>query len=223
MNYTNNKRKSAFKKILSFFELIITILVVIVCTIIVTQRVSNNEKSFFGYRLFKVETGSMIPKYNINDVILVTEKDPTQIKKGDDIVYVGNFGEYNGMIVTHQVVRIENDGDELEFYTKGLANNTEDPVVHKDQIIGVVKTKSQILTFITNMLLNPYTLYFLIILPLTITIFFREVHSKDVKERYIQKQIEKEKSLKSNKEVQTKDKKQAVQKNTKSSKKNTKT
>lgn len=221
MNLTKNKRKNIFKKIFGFFEGIITILVVLVCIIIVTQRFSNNEKSFLGYRLFKVETGSMIPKYNINDVILVVEKDPNEINEGDDIVYVGDYGEYTGMIVTHQVVRIENDGTELEFYTKGIANNKEDPVVHKDQIIGVVIAKTQILTFVTNMLLNPYTLYFIIVLPLTITIFFREVHSKDVKERYIQKQIEKEKSLKQNKETQNK--KEDVQKKTKSSKKNTKT
>ena len=75
------------------------------------------------------------------------------------------------------------------------------------------------------MLLNPYTLYFIIVLPLTLTIFFREVHSKDVKERYVQKQIEKEKSAKSVKEVPTKTKKDtntSIQKNTKS-RKNTKT
>ena len=220
MNYTKNKRKGALKRILSFLEVIITIVIVVVCLIIITQRLSGNEKSFFGYRLFKVETGSMIPKYNINDVILVAETDPNEIKEGDDLVYRGQTGEYAGMVITHQLVRIEKDGEKLDFYTKGLANNKEDPVVHKEQIIGIVKAKSQILTLITNMLLNPYTLYFLVILPATITIFFREVHSKDVKERYVQKQIEKEKSLNEAKKV--KENKTSTQKNTRS-RKNTKT
>lgn len=220
MNYTKNKRRGALKRILSFLEVIITIVIVVVCLIIITQRLSGNEKSFFGYRLFKVETGSMIPKYNINDVILVAETDPNEIKEGDDLVYMGQTGEYAGMIITHQLVRIEKDGEKLDFYTKGLANNKEDPVVHKEQIIGIVKAKSQILTLITNMLLNPYTLYFLVILPATITIFFREVHSKDVKERYVQKQIEKEKSLKEAKKV--KENKTSTQKNTRN-RKNTKT
>lgn len=220
MNYTKNKRRGALKRILSFLEIIITIVIVVVCLIIITQRLSGNEKSFFGYRLFKVETGSMIPKYNINDVILVAETDPNEIKEGDDLVYMGQTGEYAGMIITHQLVRIEKDGEKLDFYTKGLANNKEDPVVHKEQIIGIVKAKSQILTLITNMLLNPYTLYFLVILPATITIFFREVHSKDVKERYVQKQIEKEKSLKEAKKV--KENKTSTQKNTRN-RKNTKT
>lgn len=221
MNYTNNKRKSTLKKILSFFEGIITILIVITCLIIIIQRLSDNEESFMGYRLFKVESGSMVPKYNINDVILVTEKEPSGIKVGDDLVYVGLDGEYAGRIITHQVVRIEEDGAELKFYTRGLANNTDDPVVQPEQVIGVVKTKIQTLTLITNILLNPYSLYFLIVLPVTITIFLREVHSKDVKERYIQKQIEREKAQKDDKKTSVKGKKESTTKN-KQEKSNTK-
>lgn len=228
MNYTKNKRKGTLKKILSFFEGIITILIVVTCLIIVIQRLSDNEESFMGYRLFKVESGSMIPKYNINDVILVTEKEPSEIKEGDDLVYVGLDGEYAGRIITHQVVRIEENGAERKFYTRGLANNTEDPVVYPEQVIGVVKTKIQTLTLITNILLNPYSLYFIIVLPVTITIFLREVHSKDVKERYIQKRIESEKNKKDDKKTASKGKKETsvkkspIQKNTRNSK-NTKT
>lgn len=213
MNYTKNKRKGTLKKILSFFERIITILIVATCLIIITQRLSDNEESFMGYRLFKVETGSMIPKYNINDVILVTEKEPSEIKEGDDLVYVALDGEFAGMVITHQVVRIEEDGAERKFYTKGLANNTEDPVVHPEQVIGVVKTKIVTLTLITNVLLNPYSLYFLIVLPVTITIFLREVHSKDRKEKYIQKQIEREKANKSDKKSSKGKKDNTVNKN----------
>lgn len=223
MNLTKNKRKGALKKIWSFLEGIITILIVATCLIIITQRLSDNEESFMGYRLFKVETGSMIPKYNINDVILVTEKEPSEIKEGDDLVYVALDGEFAGMIITHQVVRIEEKGAEREFFTKGLANNTEDPVVHPEQVIGVVKTKIATLTLITNILLNPYSLYFLIVLPVTITIFLREVHSKDMKERYVQKQIEKQKALKTTTKKRTRGKietgsNSSIQRNTRNGK-----
>lgn len=195
MSNIKNERKNTLKKILNFFEVVITLLIVATCLIIVTQRLSDNEESFMGYRLFKVETGSMIPKYNINDVILVTEKEPNEIKVGDDLVYVALEGEFAGMVITHQVVRIKDVGAEREFYTKGLANNVEDPVVHPEQVIGVVKTKILTLTLITKILLNPYSLYFLIVLPVTITIFFMDVRSKDKKEKYIQKQIEEQKKL----------------------------
>ena len=94
MNNTKNERKSILKKIFGFFEIILIVLVLFVCLIILTQRISNNEKSFFGYRLFKIETGSMIPRYNINDVILVKETNVNKINIKDDLVYFGK--ERNG-------------------------------------------------------------------------------------------------------------------------------
>lgn len=190
MIITPKPKKNLLKKTFKLIEIILTIAVIFICTIIIVQRASNNEKSFFGYRLFKVETGSMFPKYKINDVIFVKEVDTKQIQEGDDVVYIGNSGEYNGRMITHQVIRKEIDGDDIKFYTKGIANNTEDPVVLSSQIIGVVQYKIYTLTIITNILLNPYTLYFLIVLPITIKLFFNEIHSKDKKERYIAKKVE---------------------------------
>ena len=190
MNNRKNKRKSLFKRIFDFCETIVTILVIFICLIILIQRASNNEKSLLGYRLFKIESGSMIPKYDINDVILVKERNINQIKIGDDLVYIGVYGDARGKVITHQVIDIKNVDGEKEFYTKGLANDTPDPVVKEKQILGVVELKSYILTLITNLLLNIYSLYFLIIVPVLLTLFFNALHSSDKKERYIQKRIE---------------------------------
>lgn len=193
MNDTKNKRKSVFKGILNFFETILTILIVLICLIIIIQRVSNNEKSFFGYRLFKIESGSMIPKYNINDVILVKEIDLNKIQVGDDLVYIGTVGDAKGKVITHQVVKKEQSKEQIEFYTKGLANETTDPVVYENQVLGIVQSKVYTLTLITNILLNVYSLYFLIILPIILNLFFNELHSKDRKERYLQRRRKEEK------------------------------
>jgi len=190
MRKTKNKRKSLLKRIFDFCETIVTIAVIFICLIILIQRASNNEKSLLGYRLFKIESGSMIPKYDINDVILVKEKDINQIKIGDDLVYIGVYGEARGKVITHQVVDIKYNGGEKEFYTKGLANTTVDPIVKEEQILGVVNLKSYILTLITNVLLNIYSLYFLIIVPIILALFFGALHSSEKKERYIQKRIE---------------------------------
>ena len=51
MNYIKNKRKGVFGKVLSFFEGIISVLVIIICLIIVVQRISNNENSFFRNKI----------------------------------------------------------------------------------------------------------------------------------------------------------------------------
>ena len=43
-------------------------------------------------------------------------------------------------------------------------------------------------------MLNVYSLYFLIIVPIILKLFFNELHSKDRKDKYIQKRIKEEKA-----------------------------
>lgn len=160
------------KIILKVIEKILFIVLALISIIIITQRVSNNEKAFLGYRLFRVQTGSMIPKYQIGDVIIVKEKDIDKIAEGEDVTYWGTTGAMNGKLVTHQVIDIEEIDGKKVFHTKGIANNTEDPLVYGEQINGVVKGKLHIITAICNLVTNQYIFYFCGIIPLTIFIFF---------------------------------------------------
>jgi len=179
--FQNSCNKSKFKviKILwSIIEKILMILLLIVSLIIITQRLSNNEKSFLGLRLYRVQTGSMIPKYQIGDVILVKEKDIEKIAIGDDVTYWGTSGSMKGKLVTHQVIDIEMQEGKKVFHTKGIANNLEDPVIYGEQINGVVQSKLYIMTAICSLLSNGYIFYFCGILPLTIFIFFSFVKGK---------------------------------------------
>ena len=167
------KRRSIFKTIIRCIEIVIIIVCLFFASIIVTQRIYNNDKSFLGYRLFRVETGSMIPKYLVGDVILVKEKDFNEIEIGEDVSYVASSGVVRGSIVTHQVVRIEeNEEGKRALITKGLANSVEDPKVYENQVNGVVIVKLQILSLICRGINNMYILYFFIIVPLTIYVFF---------------------------------------------------
>ena len=164
-------------------EKIIITLLVFFSLIIVVQKIYNNEKAFLGFRMFKVETGSMEPKYNVGDVILIKEKDIDKIKVGDDVTYSGLVGTMKGKIVTHQVVDIEIVEGKKVFHTKGIANNIEDPVISGSQIKGVVLGEVHLLTLITSGLTNHYILYFCGIVPLTIYIFFNVLRSTNRKYR----------------------------------------
>ena len=186
----DKQKKNFIQIIFSLIETILTLSVVIICVIIIAQRITNNEYGLLGYRLFKIESGSMIPRYQINDVILVKEVDTNTIEIGDDVTYMGNAGDLRGKVVTHELVEKEEYEGETIFYTKGIANDTIDPKVSASQILGIVQGKMQILTFITNLLLNAYTLYFVIILPVTIYIVFSLIHTSERKERKIQKKIQ---------------------------------
>ena len=199
-NLNKPKKISIISLILKLIETILTILVVAICVLIITQRVTNNEYGLLGYRLFKIETGSMIPKYNINDVILVKEVDTDTIEIEDSVVYRGNVGELNGRIITHKVVDIkENDGKKF-FYTKGIANTTMDPKVSESQILGVVVTKLFFLSLITGFLTNVYSLYFFVILPASVYVVFVLIHSGEKRERKIQAKIRERQELKEKEE-----------------------
>lgn len=160
------------KIIWKIIEKILIIAIIFVSAIIITQRVSDNDKAFLGYRIFRVQTGSMVPKYQVGDVILVKEQEIDKIVKGDDVTYWGTSGVMKGKLVTHQVIDIEVIEGQKVFHTKGIANTAKDPLVHPEQINGVVQGKIHSLTLICTLLMNKYIFYFGAVLPLTIFIFF---------------------------------------------------
>ena len=174
-----------FKFVISVIKFILTALIIVIIGVILIQRFSNNNMSLAGYRIFTVVTESMVPKYEVGDVILIKEEEKTNIQVGDDVTYMGKIGSYADKIITHQVIGIEmgNDGL-LKFHTKGIANEDEDPLVSEEQIYGVVQAKLQVVTFLNRIINNMYGMYFLIIIPLAIIMFTEFKAFKEEKEDY---------------------------------------
>lgn len=155
---------------------ILIIVCVLIAAVIILQKVSNSNKSIAGYRIFRVITGSMEPEYDVGEVVISKEVDPKSIKVGDDIVYLGSYGEYSGKIIMHEVVAIDTDENgNLNFHAKGLhSSSVEDPQIKESQIHGVVKFKSGILTVLYKLATNIYSLFVIIsILVLNVFISFR--------------------------------------------------
>lgn len=169
----NKTVRKTFKILWDIIVKLVTLLIVLISLIIIVQKVTNNKESFFGYRIFRVQTGSMIPKYQIGDVILVKKQDVDKIKVGDDVTYLVESSSVKGILITHRVIDIQEVDGKKEFHTQGIANNLEDPVVHGNQINGVVQFKMPILTLLCKLLNNKYIFYFGAVLPLTLYIFFR--------------------------------------------------
>lgn len=160
------------------FQIIYTIIKVFVVAMlsiyllfVIVQRFTNNS-SILGYRVFTIATGSMEPVYNIDDVILVKYTDPSTLKKGDDIAYLGNRDAVKGLIVTHRIIRIETFSDGKVHYTlKGVNNKYEDPSITEDQILGKVVGKLPVVNFINHVVKNIYGFFFLVFCPLVLVIF----------------------------------------------------
>ncbi len=176
-----SNKKGIIKIILKILYQILVILCLIVAAVIIMQKVTANNKSIAGYRMFRVITGSMEPEYDVGEVVISKETDPKKIKVGDDIVYLGKYGDYNGKIIMHSVVGIDTDANgNLNFHAKGLhSSSVEDPQIKADQIYGVVKYQSDILTILYKLATNIYSVFVIIIvLSLNVFIAFRSPRKK---------------------------------------------
>lgn len=172
MNIINILKQNKIFKILSkIFSAIVVVAVVAFILVVFLQRFSDNKLSFFNYRMFTVISGSMEPRYKIGDVLISKQVEPSKIKVGDTISYLGKTGSFKDKIITHEVVSInKNANGEYIFHSKGLTNIVEDPIVHESQLYGVVKYRSIILSFIYKIVGTNIGFYLFIILPLIFVI-----------------------------------------------------
>lgn len=160
------------KLINNIVYVILFLIVASVLFVVILQRASNNDIALGGIRIFNIVSESMVPKYNIGDVLVVKSIEPQNIKVGDDIAYIGQESTFNQKIVTHQVIEIDYENGEYIFHTKGIANILEDPLVHQNQVFGKVVYKIWILSLISKILSNVYVVFFGIFVPIVILIFW---------------------------------------------------
>lgn len=172
---SNKLKKLKENKILNMIYNIgytlLAVLVIAIFIVVVLQRVSNNTFSIGGFKIFNILTGSMLPKYEVGDILVSKDIEPNEIQIGDDIVYLGKSGTFAGKTVTHQVIDIEEENGAYKFHTKGIANQEEDPLVSQEQVIGKIVYKIQSLSFISKLINNLYSFYFIIFIPVAILIF----------------------------------------------------
>ena len=117
------------KKPLKFLWNLVTGILV---AVVVLGALALAVPRLIGLRPFAVLSGSMEPTYHTGSLIYVRETEPEQIEVGDPITFV--FNE-DLVVATHRVVRI--DAENQYFYTKGDANDAEDPApVYFKNLIG---------------------------------------------------------------------------------------
>lgn len=182
--------KKIIKIVLIILYQILVIMALILTMVIVLQRISANNQSIGGYKIFRVITGSMEPEYEVGEVVISKEVNPKDIKVGDDIVYLGRVGEYSGKIIMHNVVAIDTDENgDLIFHAKGLqSNSVEDPQIRKDQIYGVVTYTSSILTILYDLATNIYSIFAIVII-LVLNVFIAFNTPKKTKKKRKKKKI----------------------------------
>ena len=181
-----------FNILSSLIEWVIMIVLALLIVLVGVQKFSN-KGNFFGYRIYTIISGSMIPTYDVGDTLLIKEMSANNIEVGDAVTYLGDGGALNGKIITHQVVSIEYDENEKYlFHTKGVANNIEDPIVSQDQVLGKVVHKFFFLTLLGKITTSMSLLFIFITIPVAIIIAIEIVKLVYKKEEDIEEEVEEE-------------------------------
>ena len=165
-----NKVLGIIGTILYYF---LVVLIFAVLVVVILQRVSNNNLTIGGIRIFNVVTESMVPKYEVGDVLIAKTVDADSLQVGDDVAYRGEVGTFNGKIVTHQIIEKKTEDGQIKFVTKGIANEESDPQISSNQVYGKIIYKVKSLSIISKIINNLFGFYFLIFVPITILIIIK--------------------------------------------------
>ena len=129
MLYTNDairKRKNKAISIKNKFNIIIYIILIpilIYNTILIAKAIINPYETpdFLGIKTYVIISGSMQPKLQIGDIVIVKNVEQRELEKGDII----SFREGQN-VVTHRIVDVLKNEDTIRYKTKGDNNNSED-------------------------------------------------------------------------------------------------
>lgn len=117
-----DKQKSKHK-LFTIIGIVICVLLlpilIINITMIIDSYIHKNEAPSFGkYTPFIVQSGSMSGTIESGDLIITTKIDSKDVKIGDIISFY-NPNKSGESIVTHRVLLIDNNSDEITFTTVG--------------------------------------------------------------------------------------------------------
>lgn len=120
---------------------------IVASLIVLSVLVSGISK----YQLIAVASDSMTPTYSRGDAVLFEKTSADKIVVGDVLVF-----QHSGVIVTHRVMSVFDQGEKLRFQTKGDANEEPDPdLVDEGEVLGKVNLVSKYIgyptVFITEM------------------------------------------------------------------------
>lgn len=194
------------KKLLSILPKLLYDILIIFCVILIVvvvwQRITDSNRSIYGYRLFRIVSGSMVPEFNIDEVVVCKEVTANTLKIGDVVVYRGRVGELNNKLVMHEIINITNKNGELIFSVKGIQNLLGDPNVSPSQILGKVTFKSSLLTYIYALATHTSSA-FIIVMILVINVFIAFLPTKKEAKKILERRNKK--NLKENKKEENKE------------------
>jgi signal peptidase I len=114
------------------YGLVMITLLVMIATVI-SSRASGGEPELFGHQIKTVLSGSMEPTFKTGSVIVVEKLTDAKNLKEDDVI---TFKKDEKNIVTHRIIEVVKQGDNVFYRTKGDNNESPDmePVLSQNVV-----------------------------------------------------------------------------------------
>ena len=170
-NQEEKKPKSTGKKVVN---IVLTVLLLFILAAAATALIhvkTSKDPTIFGYGVFTVASGSMVPVLEKGDVIIVKKVSPEDLERGDIITFHGR-GEKEGKIITHRII---SDGVETDGYitTQGDANTAADTPITAEDVIGRVVRKSAFFAGIHSLFVSKVGFALVVVVPLVILLIYQ--------------------------------------------------
>ena len=190
---TSHKVKTVIGTILCI--LLVPVLI-INCTLII-KGLTDKESvpDVAGTFPLIVLTDSMYPEIQSGDLIICNTIDADEVKEGDVISFFDPAG--NGTtIITHRVTKIIEENGEIEYKTKGDANNTADALlVSDDDLVGIYKFRIAGLGNFAMFLQKPIGMVIFILLPIIFFVTYDILRRRQITKQEHRKNEELEEEL----------------------------
>ena len=133
---THKNKWFTFKNII--FYVVITMLIAMFLNIQISKS-KGEVPSLFGYQIYEVQTGSMIPTLGIGDLFIAKKvNEETQFKVNDIVTF-----NHDGDVVTHRIIEVIEEEGKVLFRTKGdnPINSPDLDLLEPENIIAIFVNK----------------------------------------------------------------------------------
>lgn len=121
-----------------------------------------------GFRLFTVQSGSMVPALKTGSIVI--DRSKSSYQKGDMITFLDV--EKPKVTITHRIVEVKKDNDLIKYITKGDANDANDSgEINKSSVIGKVLLTIPYLGYPVAFAKTQTGFMLLIVIPATILVY----------------------------------------------------
>lgn len=152
----------------AFFIFLVLILVTLLAYVLdIKIRAAKGDYSAPKFNAYVVLTGSMLPEIQVKDVVVTKKVDADALKVGDIITFASSDSRFTGTIITHRILKKNQDADgNITFQTKGDNNNVADSaLVQPNNIYGKVIVKIPKLGYLQDFLATQGGWIIVILLP----------------------------------------------------------